>query len=635
MKQKSLNLILFFLCSLFLSVSMIGCSETEPNETLVAEPGQYLFQMPSSSATSGSPQLKGLNAYLFDENRLVKIFNDLPITENNYKLHAAPNNSVYFLSNLSDTASLQTIRVGETTLEQFLLLRSKTLTENADPQIFYSGMSKIPQHSTLGGQPLTIEMVRSVARLDLDVRNPAITVTRITVKDASSSSTIFPTAAGQLSSATEPLITFDKTFSPGITSTPAVQYLYESDQPISVDIHTLYKDISTVGHLTIPKIERNKVYNLQINQVGGELTSSLVVDPWEDAGILKPSIGDKNFGISKALSTLPEGFDIDEEKRIVHVSESGGTFTIALTSDIQIDLDYMEGSEYKIFLPFTPNKVEFVDKKVVSYYQVEVWPQDRGGAAYTATVNMKRMNETQSTYKIPFSISVDASRYQISEVTLGDVTWMGFNATSPEINDQIYVTDGHDVERMYREKWGQTIGKLFQWGRIWKYTPWLSGVSNAGNKEANSPWTAVKAMPCPAGYRVPTKEEVRALLPPGTTLPGSYTYNGEPVTATLNVSVPEDIKLGSVSGKGRYLSIKSDKTNATLFIPLAGEKGNKSTTLNPQLGAGFTLWTSVGSPSGEASVVRYWPGIDSSTYTIGEDDALATEGYAYVRCIKK
>ena len=77
---------------------------------------------------------------------------------------------------------------------------------------------------------------------------------------------------------------------------------------------------------------------------------------------------------------------------------------------------------------------------------------------------------------------------------------MAFNARSHDLEDQIYPLDGATVEDMYHKSWINTVGGLFQFGRLYMYVPWqgYNPSNNLGNQTADAPWVK------DTGYRLVT-----------------------------------------------------------------------------------------------------------------------------------
>ncbi|MCS2766745.1 fibrobacter succinogenes major paralogous domain-containing protein [Bacteroides thetaiotaomicron] len=93
-------------------------------------------------------------------------------------------------------------------------------------------------------------------------------------------------------------------------------------------------------------------------------------------------------------------------------------------------------------------------------------------------------------------------------------------------------------------------------------------------------------MPCPEGYRIPTGNEWQSLLPADQEIPGRYKAgNGETIAATLHIGEGTLITPSSgVTGTQHYVKFTSEDTGRSLIIPLAGSKGDKSSSNNPAFG---------------------------------------------------
>ena len=198
--------------------------------------------------------------------------------------------------------------------------------------------------------------------------------------------------------------------------------------------------------------------------------------------------------------------------------------------------------------------------------------------------------------------------------------------------------DGATVEEMYRNGWVSSIGGLFQYGRKYMYTPWqgYNPSNNLGNQTADIPWQNDTHMPCPEGYRVPTRSELNSLLPKNQEIPGTYIAgNGEKITATLHVGEGTLTTPTGVTGTQHYVKFTSEDTGRYLIIPLAGGKGDKSTTNNPSFGKRAVLWTSErnGCPGGYAWT--YWLPFEGKETTAIAERQLQMEAFASLRCVKK
>lgn len=581
-------------------------------------------------ASKEETEITSLNAYLFVDEILQKSIKNITLQNGSCTFDVVEGSIIYFLANLPETAELQAIETGKTKESTFQALHNKATTDNK-AAFFLSGSCQIPSISS-NPTALTVPMYRSVAQIDLDTsRDEKIKVTRIDIQDAATTSSLFPTDVLSASTGKQ---TYNLNYEDSpITSTENILRIYESNTPVKITVYTYYQDIPKVINLFLPQVKRNFKYTIRLTGVGTTINGTLQVVPWGDGGNIEtlPDLSEK-ISIDKTYSTLPDGVTIDSGNNLVSVSDKGGNIILAFVSDIQVELESTEGAGNEIAV--SSQGVESKDGKVISKFLVKVAEQGKGRLGYQAILHMKRKLQQYSYDQ--FVIDVSPSVNQIAEVTIGGVTWMGFNATTRNLEDQIYTLDGGTVEDMYKKSWANTIGGLFQWGRIYMYNPCLSGSNNAGNQKQDIPWISDTHVPCPEEYRLPTKEEMRALFPPQQEFPGEYTYNGEKVTVTLHSSEPESVTIGGVSGKARYLRLKSE-TGAVLCFPLSGQKGDKSGAVNPGLGQGFTIWTSEnkGATGGWAWTGKFWPGNDKTSAVIDNNSQLQAEGYAYVRCLKK
>ena len=144
-------------------------------------------------------------------------------------------------------------------------------------------------------------------------------------------------------------------------------------------------------------------------------------------------------------------------------------------------------------------------------------------------------------------------------------------------------------------------------------------------------------MPCPEGYRIPAGNEWQSLLPADQEIPGRYKAgNGETIAATLHIGEGTLITPSSgVTGTQHYVKFTSEDTGRSLIIPLAGSKGDKSSSNNPAFGKRAVLWTNErnGLPGGYAWA--YWCRSKEPSQPLLRKQRLQMEAFASVRCVKK
>lgn len=584
------------------------------------------------TTTQTGDVLSKINAYTIVRDFFYESLNNITVNENNeFSIDSPENSYLFFTSNMDEPSSFATLKPGETTLD-FLLSRTTDAdaihSETSAPEFFSGAYAPASGALMQGGS--VVAMIRSTARLDFDMcRDKRMKVNRIEVSGASMQTRVF---LGAKPGSSEKKIGYQRDYNPNMEDIALDQFrLYESDTPVQVSLIGTYNDVDIAVKVTIPTIERNKIYRIRIANAGATVDGSFEVLPWDMGSDIEanPDIT-KPITIDTDHSAFPENTVVDYEKNSIDVTPLGGDFTLAFKSIAAVSIVSVDGDND--LFEYTMGGSEIIGGELISKCYIKVAPQSNGRLGYVVKLNLK--NELQQNSYDQVTINVAPSPNQIMTVTFGDATWMAFNATSPALEDQIYTLNGATVKEMYDSSWLSTIGGLFQCGRIYKYVPWLRGVNNAGSQSALFPWVNRTHVPCPAGFRVPTEKELRQLLPNNQAIPGIYNYNGEEITAALHTSKNEHVSIEGVTGKARYISLTSN-TGAVMYIPLAGQKGDKSSSNNPNFGSSFALWTSeYGASGGHAWIVNFAPGTATSG-TIANRPQIPAEAYGYLRCIKE
>lgn len=487
-----------------------------------------------------------------------------------------------------------------------------------------------------GGRPsaYSVYMTRGVARIDLNTTADQKTrIDRIIVEDAPEKT--FPFGNGTI--VPEGCIALEKSFAPAFSGrTEGVFRLFESDAPVNVVLHGTYDGVPVMLRTSLPRVARNKIYELAIFNVGSSLEASFAARPWEEGETVvgKPDSGQRIM-IDEGRSVIPDGVSVDAGQNVVEVPEYGvSEMTLAFAGDAPVDICSVDGTDGSVTVGEVSVTEE--DGKIISSFNVSVAAQGSGRLGYSVFVHLRNALMTGSYDYVEIRVSESADK--LWTVEIGGSVWMAFNARSNDLDDQVYTLDGLDVDGMYTKSWINTVGGLFQFGRLYMYVPWqgYSPSNNLGNQTADVPWQSDTHMPCPEGYRIPTRAELESLLPKGTTIPGTYTAgNGETITASLHVAEGTLQTPTNVSGTQHFVRLVSNETGNTLTIPLAGGKGDKSTTNNPAFGKRAVLWTSGrdGCPGGYAWA--YWLPFEGNETAVIAERQLQMEAFASVRCVKK
>lgn len=481
---------------------------------------------------------------------------------------------------------------------------------------------------------IPVVLQHGVARLDLNTTADSKTkITEIVVEDAPLETCPFD----ENRRASDKTVRYEKTLPDDFNGfEEEIFRIFESPKPVHVALRGTYDGVPIRLQIEIPAIERNKIYTVAVLNAGATVEGIFEIKPWEEGGTVtgKPDI-DKRILLDAAASDIPEGVTADYEHNVVEVPAEGvAKMTLAFSYDTRIDLSQVEGAGPGTHVGDV--SVTEGPGGVVSSVDVAVDPQGKGRLGYTVLLHLK--NALLSGPYDYVEIRVAPSPYQIETVEMGGSVWMAFNARSRELEDQIYPLDGITVEEMYRTGWINTVGGLFQFGRQYMYVPWLgyNPSNNLGNQKQDIPWQNDTHMPCPEGYRVPTVAELQSLLPSGTTLPGTYTAgNGESITATLHEAEGTLTTPSGVTGRQRYVKFTSGDTGNTLIIPLAGGKGDKSTTNNPSFGMRAVLWASENTGCSGGYAMAFWLPFENAETTTAKRQQLQMEAFASLRCVRK
>ncbi len=495
--------------------------------------------------------------------------------------------------------------------------------------LFYSGAIDFSEENLSNGR-LEIEMKRSVARIDFaNTVDKDIIINQVIVEDAPASTFVIPCQ----SMPDDATVSFSREFTDPFQGVETGMFqIFESMRPVNIRVLGEYGD-SPINLLTsIPTIERNKVYTLQITNMNSNVAGAITVKDWQegDATGAIPSTG-RGIFIDQLNSVVPEGVEVNYGNNKVTVPFNGAKdIKLAFLAKTKVSISSVEGevSTAKI----SANEPIMVEEGYISSFNLSVEPNKR--LAYSLIINIK--DEEGHLNFVEVNVEYNPTR-TIETVEIAGSTWMAFNCTSPDIDKQIYPVDGLGVEETYQQNWIGAAGYLFQFGRQYAYVPYsgYNPCNNLGNQEQDRPWVNYSHMPCPEGYHVATLEEFRTLCPSGTEIPGTYTAgNGESITVTIHSIDGTLLTPTNVGGTGRYMKFTSNDTGRFLILPIAGYKGDKSTAANPTFGKDAVYWTNSNASckGGHARGFRFMFNWGDTAKM--EEFQFAMEAFAYVRAIK-
>ncbi|MCZ2530979.1 hypothetical protein [Bacteroides fragilis] len=266
------SLTLLFCC-------MAGCSEVETDSTGNEEWKLSSFQLSGLSAMHQDASLPPLHAYVFVEDVLEKVHNNLIIgTDETVDIPYVEGGTVYFFSGPDAVGTnLDGLVEGRTSLHDFLNLRTPALEASTNhPDIFYSGKATGKEVSLTPG----------VARINLKIKNNAdIKVTKIILYYTSESVAIFSYGSPAVQQGDNRTIEFPEGSTGEMEN---ICQLYETTRKVQAYIYALYNGSPSVRTVYFPQhIQRGYQYTLTLTDVGTTVEGTIQTDPWTDGGIIE------------------------------------------------------------------------------------------------------------------------------------------------------------------------------------------------------------------------------------------------------------------------------------------------------------------------------------------------------------
>lgn len=610
-----------------------ACSDQTSSTDIYNDDDSVVLNFSRSGDDSSVQDPDVVDVYVFRGETLVKALHAEDTQTTPVKIKEVGDGMVFCTSGIQ-----LSLTEGETGVAEISELMAYCEEGAESAPMFYSGYA-ILGDSVYKAKKMNVEMTRSVSRIDLaNNAGQGIEVTEMIVENAPSATYVFPVGKVAEAPAMRVSHRFDSPFE-GIKE--GVFTLFESAGPVNIRIRGNCDGTPMDMTASLSKVERNRIYTLSVVSTGPKIEATFSVKDWEEGDTVEagPDMG-KGITIDPEHSVFPEGVNVDYATNTVTVPSHGAEgLRLAFRGDTKIELSATEGLTADATI--TENPLLTVDNGYITSFDLGIAPQGKGRLGYSVILTLRNALLSQSYDFV--EIKVEPSPYQIETVKIGGHEWMCFNATSSDLEDQIYIIDGLDsVEDMYNQRFAESVGNFFQYGRPNPYSPWTSNDPNAVERpEGSAPWVRPQDMPLPEGYHVASFAEWEDLIPAGTTIPSEYVCRaGERIKATV-VTLPGTLSstpnpnVNKQNFKMRYVLFESLDSGNKLFVPICSNKSN-STNDVPGNVNGFKYDTRV----------TYWVSNDRCVWLIdwksvdGGDGAHLSEskwnynGFCPVRGIK-
>lgn len=281
-------------------------------------------------------QIRELDAYLFDEGKLIKKYEDLARQDvNEYSIEVPDNKgTLYFLGNSDAITDPSLIQSG---MNEDDFLQLTTLPSVSSASDFLSGRLELTGSST----SRQVSLRHGVARIDLALQDAGITVRNMTIKQVAKTGYLF----GQDPIKTAANAEFEDVnlhFEPQLsTSKSGLLYLNEQvNDQLAVSIIVSRDGKESVLKAQLPAtVKRNAVYTIRIFGNNAAIEAEIKIDEWNDGEDqeLYPDLSSRIL-VNPDLSTFSEGVILAESLDAIQVPYQASRMTLVLNAPSAVDL---------------------------------------------------------------------------------------------------------------------------------------------------------------------------------------------------------------------------------------------------------------------------------------------------------
>lgn len=337
-------------------ILLLGASCTEQLEDSMTTDGGAVVKAVLSeyhtdkgeASVDGENTVNDMQACLFENGVLAKVYPDLQDAGSGYAIKLdRMSGTLYMLANAGGWLDLRQLQASGITEKEWLA--TTVPAQDGRVRHFFTGTLKLDGQP--GGQVLSLNMKRGVARFDLHIRGMNVAVKSVTLKNIAQE--------GFLMEQTEVLspVGADKDdcvigFSRPVESDSlGIAYVYEqagTDLKVSVEASIGGRDYTLEESLP-GQLKRNAVYTLTVRKDAVTQDVKLEVEAWEDGGDspLLPDL-EGRITIDREKSDLPEGAQIAGNGDELILPSAPADFIMALDCDDELELVSVSSSSVSV-----------------------------------------------------------------------------------------------------------------------------------------------------------------------------------------------------------------------------------------------------------------------------------------------
>lgn len=330
--------------SFFLMIQCISC--TDPKQDLENPDGYHLIQATLSpynngenaAVLEGENDIKDLQACLFENGLLTKVYTNLDISSETYTLQLEKaSGTLYMIANAAEYIDVQQLSQQGVTEDEWLATPIATNKGKAI-NFFTSKLSLEKQMEEQTVLPMKLE--RGTARIDLLLdTNHSTAIKSITLKDVVQETFIF----------THNETDQPKDFSKGdlniVFAHPlshdslGIAYVYEQGvSPLKVQAEIIMDDKTYIEETNLPNsLKRNTIYKLTVHKGSDSTEPELIIKEWgNEESTLYPDF-DSNITVNQVQSKLPDDIQISESGDTLSLPCRAMDFTVVLNCDDELE----------------------------------------------------------------------------------------------------------------------------------------------------------------------------------------------------------------------------------------------------------------------------------------------------------